>query len=175
MIGSLRPGRRGGPLPFVCLLSGGGGEGGGGGGGTRSRTVWEEGRGGAHVGERLQLREALVRGAPLTPVLAAFFGPPSRPLSWCVGSLWCLSLIFRRITVPGFSDYPSLPSTRITASIRPCIRPSIHASNHPSRHHAYFVPVTVLDDGDTDTNSHSPCLPSTVQETHKQVLGSQEY
>lgn len=43
VIGSLRPGRRGGPLPFVCFRCGGEGEGGGGGGGASSGTVWEEG------------------------------------------------------------------------------------------------------------------------------------
>lgn len=174
MIGSLRPGRRGGPLPFVCLLSGSGGEGGGGGGGTRSGTVWEEGRGGAHVGERFQLREARVQGAPLTPVLAAFFGPPSR-----------LSLVVCRLPLVSGFDLPQdycarflglpIPSIYSHHSEHPSLHPSAHPCIQPPIQASRLFRATVLGDGDTDTNSHGPCLPSTVQETHKQVLGSQEY
>lgn len=82
MIGSLRPGRLGGPLPFVCFLGGGGGYAGSGSGGRSPGAVWGEGCGDAHVGEEPQLRDAR-SGARAAHLRALSLCRLLRPLPYC--------------------------------------------------------------------------------------------
>lgn len=89
------------------------------------------------MGERFQLRDARF-SARRSRVLAALARPPASR-SWCVSALWCPSLVFAGFLCLISLTTQAFPSAVFAASIRA----SIHACN---------VLVTVLGDGDTDTN-----------------------